>query len=129
MKVQKRILSAYKLCEYYVNRNWDFNNDNTLKAIQKLNPRERRTYKLDGTGGNFREYFTNCVHSARLYLVKEGDDQIPAAKRQMKVLVMVEMESWEVSFDIFFFRMWCVDWFFKILIVAALAYFVWNKVC
>ena len=85
MKIQKRTLNAYALCEYYVNRNWDFDNSKSMEAIELLNPREREIYKMDGRGGNFRDYFLNCIHSARLYLLKESDDQIPAAKMQMKV--------------------------------------------
>lgn len=31
------------------------------------------------------EYFEHCIHAARLYILKETDDTIPAAKRHMKV--------------------------------------------
>ncbi|KAJ3651065.1 hypothetical protein Zmor_017126 [Zophobas morio] len=108
MKIQKRTLNAYALCEYYVNRNWDFDNSKSMEAIELLNPREREIYKMDGRGGNFRDYFLNCIHSARLYLLKESDDQIPAAKMQMKV-------------------MWFVDWLCKIFVVSALFYYISSK--
>lgn len=31
------------------------------------------------------EYFEHCIHAARLYILKESDDTIPAARRHMKV--------------------------------------------
>lgn len=31
------------------------------------------------------EYFEDCIHAARLYILKESDDTIPAAKRHMKM--------------------------------------------
>lgn len=33
------------------------------------------------------EYFEHCIHAARLYILKETDDTIPAARRHMKVYV------------------------------------------
>lgn len=34
------------------------------------------------------EYFEHCIHAARLYILKEGDETIPAARRHMKVYVL-----------------------------------------
>lgn len=31
------------------------------------------------------EYFEHCIHAARLYILKEPDETIPAARRHMKV--------------------------------------------
>lgn len=31
------------------------------------------------------EYFEDCIHAARLYLLNEPDDTIPAARRHMKM--------------------------------------------
>lgn len=35
------------------------------------------------------EYFEHCIHAARLYILKESDETIPAAKRHMKVYVFI----------------------------------------
>lgn len=35
------------------------------------------------------EYFEHCIHAARLYILKETDDTIPAARRHMKVYVSI----------------------------------------
>lgn len=31
------------------------------------------------------EYFEHCIHAARLYILKESDESIPAARRHMKM--------------------------------------------
>lgn len=71
--------------EYYANNQWDFHNEDSLEARKLLNPTEKKKYKLDGDGINYEEYFTNCVHAARLYILNETDDQLPAARRHMRV--------------------------------------------
>lgn len=71
--------------EYYANNQWDFDNEESLNARSTLNPRERATYKCDGDGVDYFDYFTKCVHAARLYILKEPDDTLPAARRHMFV--------------------------------------------
>lgn len=109
MRVQKRIIKGFEVFEYYANNQWDFVNDDSLKARSILNPRERETYKIDGQGIDYVDYFTNCVHCTRLYILKETDDTIPAAKRHMKV-------------------MWVVDKLFKLFFVVGMLYYMWTKI-
>lgn len=85
MRVQKRIYKGFEVFEYYANNQWDFNNDSSLAARNLLNDRERSIYKLDGIGINYMDYFTDCIHAARLYILKEPDETLPAARRHMKV--------------------------------------------
>lgn len=85
LRVQKRIAKGFEVFEYYANNQWDFVNDDSMNARDLLNPRERAVYKVDGDGMDYHEYFTNCIHCARLYILHEPDDTIPAARRHMKV--------------------------------------------
>lgn len=73
--------------EYYANNQWDFDNEESLRARNLLNPREKKLYKVDGDGLDMVDYFTNCTHAARLYILNETDDTIPQAKRHMKMYV------------------------------------------
>ncbi|XP_023014773.2 putative fatty acyl-CoA reductase CG5065 [Leptinotarsa decemlineata] len=108
LRIQKRISKGYEVFEYYANNQWDFNNDNGMEVREMLNPTERKIYKVDGDGIDYTEYFTSCVHCTRLYILKETDDTIPAAKRHMKL-------------------MWFVDLFFKIILLAGMFYLLWTK--
>lgn len=85
MRVQKRISKGFEVFEYYANNQWDFNNEQSLQARKLMNPRERQIYKVDGDGIDYFDYFLNCVHCTRLYILKETDDTLPAARRHMKL--------------------------------------------
>ncbi|XP_017769188.1 PREDICTED: putative fatty acyl-CoA reductase CG5065 [Nicrophorus vespilloides] len=89
-KIHKRILKGFEMFEYYANNQWDFNNDCSLAAREKLNPRENQIYVLHGDGINYHDYFADCVRAARLYILKESDESIPAAKRHMMVMYIVD---------------------------------------
>ncbi|CAG9814945.1 unnamed protein product, partial [Phaedon cochleariae] len=109
MRVQKRISKGFEVFEYYANNQWDFENKESCKARNLMNPRERRNFKVDGDGIDYVDYFTDCVHCTRLYILKESDDTIPAARRHMKV-------------------MWIVDILFKTFFVVGMLYLLWTKV-
>lgn len=50
-----------------------------------LNETEKKIFKIDRDDLDLEEYFTNCTHAARLYILNETDDTLPAARRHMKV--------------------------------------------
>ncbi|XP_044260168.1 putative fatty acyl-CoA reductase CG5065 [Tribolium madens] len=106
-RVQRRILKGYEVFEYYANRQWDFDNEGSFKARKLMTERERELYKVDGDGVCYEDYFYDCVKAARLYILHETDDTIPAAKRHMKV-------------------MYCVDKICKTLIMLGFIYLIWK---
>lgn len=108
MRVQRRIAKGFEVFEYYANNQWDFHNEGSLEARKLMNPTEKKKYKLDGDGINYEEYFEKCIHAARLYILKESDDELPTARRHMKV-------------------MWFVDKFCKTLIIAWFLYFLYTN--
>lgn len=89
-RVQNRIQKGFEVFEYYANNQWDFKNESALYIRPLMNERERREYKVDGEGLDFEEYFTDCVKAARVYILKEMPDTIPAARRHMRVYVLPE---------------------------------------
>ncbi|XP_044738347.1 putative fatty acyl-CoA reductase CG5065 [Chrysoperla carnea] len=93
MRVQRRVNKGFEVFEYYANNTWEFSNENGLAIRAMLNPRERQLYKIDGDGVDLEAYFTDCIHAARLYILKETDDTIPAARRHMKVMWWVDKIS------------------------------------
>uniref|UniRef100_A0AAR5P819 Fatty acyl-CoA reductase n=1 Tax=Dendroctonus ponderosae TaxID=77166 RepID=A0AAR5P819_DENPD len=109
-RVQNRIWKGFEVFEYYANNQWDFDNQESLSLRDALlNPRERENYKCDGDGIDYFEYFSTCVHAARLYILKETDDTLPAARRHM-------------------FVMWIVDKVCKGLFLFAVMYYLYQKV-
>ncbi|KAF5306584.1 hypothetical protein FQR65_LT07311 [Abscondita terminalis] len=92
-KVQQRITKGFDIFEYYANNQWDFVNDESLTARDLMTEKELELYKVDGQGMDMDEYFYHCTHAARLYILKEGDETIPAAKRHMKMYVSTQKNT------------------------------------
>lgn len=51
----------------------------------KINAVEKEKYKIDAEGVHIKDYFEDCIRAARLYILKETDDTLPAARRHMKM--------------------------------------------
>ncbi|XP_025834144.1 fatty acyl-CoA reductase 1-like isoform X2 [Agrilus planipennis] len=85
-RIQKRISKGFEVFEYYANNQWDFNNDDSLKARHLMNEKEKEDFKVDGKGLDLDEYFTHCVHATRLYILNEPDDTLPSARRHMLMM-------------------------------------------
>ncbi|XP_064076069.1 fatty acyl-CoA reductase 1 [Vanessa tameamea] len=91
MRVHRRISKGFDVFEYYTNNQWDFKSD-IAQAVRKiLNPRERRDYKIDAIGLDISKYFEDCIRAARIFILKEYDDTLPAARRHMNVMWFVDL--------------------------------------
>ncbi|XP_047038839.1 fatty acyl-CoA reductase 1 [Helicoverpa zea] len=90
-RVQRRINKGFEVFEYYTNNQWDFKSDIAQTLRQKLNPRERRDYKVDAVGLDISKYFEDCIRAARVFILKEYDDTLPAARRHMRVMYWVDV--------------------------------------
>ncbi|XP_048488006.1 fatty acyl-CoA reductase 1 isoform X2 [Plutella xylostella] len=91
MRVQRRISKGFEVFEYYTNNQWDFKSDIAQTVRQRLNTRERRDYKVDAIGLDISKYFEDCIRSARIFILKEYDHTLPAARRHMKVMWCVDL--------------------------------------
>jgi fatty acyl-CoA reductase len=70
--------------EYYTNKQWDFRNEyDSIRGM--MNEREKKEFKVDGNDLDIYKYLLDATHAARLYILKETPDTLPAARRHMKV--------------------------------------------
>ncbi|XP_023955315.2 fatty acyl-CoA reductase 1 [Bicyclus anynana] len=91
MRVHRRISKGFEVFEYYTNNQWDFKSDIAQTYRNYLNPRERRDYKVDAIGLDISKYFEDCIRAARVFILKEYDDTLPAARRHMKIMWFVDI--------------------------------------
>lgn len=84
-RVHRRINKGFDVFEYYANNQWDFENANLIYLRTILNAREYKKYQLHGDDLDLDKYFEDCIKSARLYILNETPDTIPAARRHMRV--------------------------------------------
>lgn len=71
--------------EYYTNKQWDFRNEYALVARKLMNERERKAFKIDGNDLDIKQYLLDATHAARLYILNETPETLPAARRHIKV--------------------------------------------
>ncbi|XP_047097206.1 putative fatty acyl-CoA reductase CG5065 [Schistocerca piceifrons] len=90
MRVQRRIMKGFEVFEYYANNQWQFINDSALEVRKQLNKRERLLYKIDGDDLDIDAYFEDCIRAARLYILKELPETLPAARRHMRIMYWVD---------------------------------------
>lgn len=77
--------------EYYANNQWDFDNKHANIIRGRLNELELKKYKVDAKGVDIYKYFEHCILGARRYLLKQGDELLPSAKRMMKVMYALDI--------------------------------------
>ncbi|XP_063836686.1 putative fatty acyl-CoA reductase CG5065 [Ostrinia nubilalis] len=117
MRVHRRISKGFEVFEYYTNNQWDFKSDIAQTVRQRLNTRERRDYKVDAVGLDIMKYFEDCIKAARIYILKEYDDTLPAARRHMRVMYWVDVIAQCLFWGLILY--WISGWFPSITSVFA----------
>lgn len=84
-RVHRRIKKGFEVFEYYANNQWDFDNSNIRAIREKFNSKERNCYQLDGNNMDLDAYFEACIRAARIYILNEPPETLPAARRHMRV--------------------------------------------
>lgn len=85
IRVHKRILKGFQVFEYYANNQWDFDNSNVQYLRTVINSREKAMYKIDAEDLDMMAYFENCIKAARIYILNEKEETLPAARRHMRM--------------------------------------------
>ncbi|XP_049883821.1 putative fatty acyl-CoA reductase CG5065 [Pectinophora gossypiella] len=109
MRVQRRIGKGFEVFEYYTNNQWDFKSDIAQTVRLSLNAKERRDYKVDAGGLDISKYFEDCIRAARIFILKEYDDTLPAARRHMKVMWCVDILTRCLFWGLMLY--WMSGWF------------------
>ncbi|KAL0809207.1 hypothetical protein ABMA28_011431 [Loxostege sticticalis] len=109
MRVHRRISKGFEVFEYYTNNQWDFKSDIAQMVRKRLNTKERRDYKVDAVGLDIMKYFEDCIKAARIYILKEYDDTLPAARRHMRVMWWVDVIAQCLFWGLILY--WVSGWF------------------
>ncbi|CAG9854648.1 unnamed protein product [Phyllotreta striolata] len=106
-KVQMRIRKGGDMFEYFTTKNWSFETTNLETVREKLTDHERKSYMVKVEKIDMKKYLTQCMLACRRNYLKETDDTLPAAKRNMKI-------------------MFCLDRIVKIGFFVFLAYYMFK---
>ncbi|XP_071582638.1 putative fatty acyl-CoA reductase CG5065 isoform X1 [Temnothorax nylanderi] len=89
--VQRRINKGFEVFEYYANNQWDFENTYVEDIRAKLNNTEYKNYQVHGEDLDIDAYFEDCIRAARIYILKELPETLPAARRHLRVMYWVDV--------------------------------------
>lgn len=84
-RVQRRIQKGFEVFEYYANNQWDFENTNIADVRNQFNRLEYETYQLHGDDMDIDAYFETCIRAARMYILNEPPETLPAARRHLRM--------------------------------------------
>ncbi|XP_028141886.1 putative fatty acyl-CoA reductase CG5065 [Diabrotica virgifera virgifera] len=88
--IQMRINKGTEMFEFYTTRAWDFETKTIFAIREALNERELKTYFVKADNINLKKYFIEALLATRRNILKETDDMIPAAKRNMKIMFVLD---------------------------------------
>ncbi|CAG9858436.1 unnamed protein product [Phyllotreta striolata] len=88
--IQMRILKGLEVYEYYLTRPWNFDTTSIETVRKKLNSRELDNYQLDSDVKDVKQYLVDCTFYCRRQFLKETDDMLPAARRNMKIMYALD---------------------------------------
>ncbi|XP_041970503.1 putative fatty acyl-CoA reductase CG5065 [Aricia agestis] len=81
VKIQRKIYTAnYIALAYYSTQEWTFKIDNFLKLRSVLKEEDKEDFFYELENIDIYNYFKVCVYGGRKYLMKEKDEDLPAAK-------------------------------------------------
>ncbi|XP_034946182.1 putative fatty acyl-CoA reductase CG5065 [Chelonus insularis] len=104
-RIHRRIQKGFEVFEYYANRQWDFKNDNIDIIRSKFNDLERKNYKVDGEDMDMDAYFEACIRAARIYILNEPPETLPAARRHMRVMYWVDVFTKIIFFGLIIYTL------------------------
>lgn len=84
-RVHRRIKKGFEVFEYYANNQWDFDNSCITGIRDKLNSTEYKNYQLHGEDLDIDAYFEDCIRAARIYILNEPLETLPAARKHLRV--------------------------------------------
>ncbi|KAG8232899.1 hypothetical protein J437_LFUL012813 [Ladona fulva] len=107
-RVHQRISKGFEVFEYYANNQWEFKNDRMMSLREKQNEREYEELLMDGKQMDMVDYFEKCTIAARLYLLKETPETLPAAKRHLFVMYCVDKVTKGLFFSLLVWMFFCM---------------------
>jgi len=70
---------------YFTTKSWIFKYDKRLWLRAQVPPCDSKHFQLDGLENfDYTSYLTNVIWGAKYYLLKEGTDTFPHARRRSK---------------------------------------------
>ncbi|EFN87626.1 putative fatty acyl-CoA reductase CG5065 [Harpegnathos saltator] len=121
-RVQRRINKGFEVFEYYANNQWDFENSYIIDIREKLNSLEFKKYQLHGNDMDIDAYFETCIRAARVYILNEPPETLPAARRHLRIMYWVDVIVKTLFFLFLFYTLVNSNDFTRTIVVDSATY-------
>lgn len=88
--VQNKIHDGLEVLQYFTTHKWDFKNERFLNVRDSMSPADKKTFLIDFFIIDELEYLKLCFLGARQYCVKEPLENLPRARRVIRILYAVD---------------------------------------
>jgi len=119
-RVHRRINKGFEVFEYYANNQWDFENTFVDKIRKKLNSTEYNNYQVHGEDMDIDAYFEDCIRAARIYILNELPETLPAARQHLRVMYWVDVFTKILFFVLIIYMLACWSESFRTLLTACM---------
>ncbi|XP_037955085.1 putative fatty acyl-CoA reductase CG5065 [Teleopsis dalmanni] len=106
VQIQKKISTGLKLLQYYTTKNWDFKNEKFQKLNAKLNSTDQKIFDVSASQVNWEQYIRIYILGMRKFILKEGDETIPNAKKNLRRLYILDRCTTFFIYGISFWYLW-----------------------
>lgn len=87
LRVQQKIEVGLEVLQYFTTHKWCFKNEKFLRIRDSMCPEDKKEFNMDFKVVEDLPYLRHCILGARQYLLKEPLENLPKARRTIKMLV------------------------------------------
>ncbi|XP_075988680.1 putative fatty acyl-CoA reductase CG5065 [Anticarsia gemmatalis] len=103
IKVQRRIFCADLALRYYTNKQWTFDNKNFIALRSVLKEQDRDSFYYQVENVDIIRYFKKCCFGGRKFLMKEKDEDLPAARVHFKRMKVLDKVAQLIFYGVIFY--------------------------
>ncbi|XP_066990935.2 fatty acyl-CoA reductase 1 [Anabrus simplex] len=89
LKIQRRIFNAILCLTYFTCNDWKFENHQIIELSKFIRPEDEQDFQFMEENLDEVEFFRDATIGCRLYLLKEGSESLPAARRHLKRMALL----------------------------------------
>ncbi|XP_041970554.1 putative fatty acyl-CoA reductase CG5065 [Aricia agestis] len=90
LKIQRRIYTANIALEYYLTRQWTFDNTNFVDLRSKIKPDDKELFFYSFEDIDAVAFYKACITTSRKFLLNETEEDLPKAKKIYRRAEMVD---------------------------------------
>ncbi|KAK6627380.1 hypothetical protein RUM44_009857 [Polyplax serrata] len=90
LRVQQKIEVGLEVLQYFTTHKWCFKNEKFLRIRDSMCPEDKKEFNMDFKVVEDLPYLRHCILGARQYLLKEPLENLPKARRTIKILYVID---------------------------------------